>query len=171
MSWQASGSWVARWRLRAAAVSAALEKIPSASFIVSVGGLIDQANARGRALLQRNRAGVLRSLRQSVIDRQVTGHFELCPLLRFGRVIQFLAIQRQPSDLEADRIAVATLRWQLTPSESRVLAPLVRGQSNKGIASQIGCTERTVEAHVTHILQRVQVESRWALIAKFWSNL
>src|SRR5260370_10409483 len=171
MSWQASGGWVARWRLRAAAVSAALEKIPSASFIVSVGGLIDQANARGKALLQRNRAAVLRSLRQSMIDRHLGGRFEMCPLPRLGSAIQFLAIQRQPSDFEADRIAVATLRWQLTPSESRVLAPLVQGQSNRGIASQIGCTERTVEAHVTHILQRVRVESRSALIAKFWSDL
>src|SRR5262245_61693368 len=57
MSLQSHGGWAARCRLRAAAISAALEKIPSASFIVSTGGLIDQANARGRALLQRNRTG------------------------------------------------------------------------------------------------------------------
>lgn len=171
MSLQAHGGWAARCRLRAAAISAALEKIPSASFIVSPGGLIDQANARGRALLQRNRTGVLRALRRSVVDRQDRGYFELSPLLRFGRIIQFLAIQRRPVERQGDRIAVAVLRWQLRPSESRVLVPLVQGKSNREIASQIGCTERTVEAHVTHILARAEVESRAALIAKYWSSL
>lgn len=171
ISLQSSGNWLVRSRLRSMAVKAALESIPSASFIVSLGGAVEQANARGRVLLQCNGCTVLSALRQSIIDRGVDGPFELSPLLRSGQSIQFLAIQRQPAGLEADRTAVAVHRWQLTRSEARVLAPLVKGQPNKAIASQIGCAERTVELHVTHILQRAQVESRAALIAKFWSAL
>ncbi len=171
MSLQVSGDWVARSRLRALAVRAALENIPSAAFIVSIGGAVEQANARGRALLERNRAVVLSALRRAIDDRGADRSFEVSPLLRFGQIIQYLAVQQQPSDFEADRTSVAAHRWQLTPKEARVLGKLVNGQSNKAIAVQIGCAERTVELHVTHIFQRAEVENRSALIAKFWTSL
>jgi DNA-binding NarL/FixJ family response regulator len=62
-------------------------------------------------------------------------------------------------------------RWKLTGQEAKVFANLVTGDSNRQIAAKIGCAERTVELHVTHILQRLDVESRNAAIAKFWTQL
>ncbi len=171
MSLQVSGDWVARSRLRALAVRAALDNIPSAAFILSIGGAVKQANARGRALLECNRAVVQNALRRAIDVRGADGSFEVSPLLSLGQIVQYLAVQQQPSELEADRTSIAAHRWQLTLKETRVLAKLVNGQSNKAIAEQIGCAERTVELHVTHILQRAEVENRSALIAKFWTCL
>jgi DNA-binding NarL/FixJ family response regulator len=46
----------------------------------------------------------------------------------------------------------------------------VQGETNKAISARLGCAERTVEVHVTHVLGKAQVESRSALIAKFFQS-
>lgn len=171
MSLQMAGSWMARSRVRALALSAAMENIPLAVFITTAGGDVHEANARGRALMEHHRPLILGSLREAIHERRGDGPFEISLLPRIGATPRFLAVQRTPSDLEADRLAIALQRWHLTPREARVLEPLVNGRPNKAIAAQIGCAERTVELHVTHILQRADVESRTALIAKFWTGL
>jgi DNA-binding NarL/FixJ family response regulator len=61
-------------------------------------------------------------------------------------------------DKEADEIAgrIATL----TPQQVRVLMMLREGLLNKQIAYQLGVSEATVKAHVSAILQKLNVESR-----------
>ncbi|HEY1806187.1 MAG TPA: response regulator transcription factor [Terracidiphilus sp.] len=44
--------------------------------------------------------------------------------------------------------------------EREVLQLLAQGESNKGIAAQLGITEATVKCHVSVILMRLQVEDR-----------
>src|SRR5712692_81225 len=110
MSWQMAGSWVARSRVRALALSAAMENIPLAVFITTAGGDVHEANARGRALMERHRPLIQGSLREAIRERRGNGPFEISPLPQLGATLQFLAVQRRASDLEADRLAIALQR-------------------------------------------------------------
>jgi DNA-binding NarL/FixJ family response regulator len=71
----------------------------------------------------------------------------------------------------ATRTSAAAVQWRLTPRETEVLGLVVRGSANKEIAAALRCAEGTIEAHVTAILGKAEVESRAALSAKFWSEL
>jgi DNA-binding NarL/FixJ family response regulator len=48
----------------------------------------------------------------------------------------------------------------LSPREREVLSLMVRGESNKEIANELGITEATVKCHVSVILQRLSVNDR-----------
>ena len=63
-----------------------------------------------------------------------------------------------PADVEADALAhrLATL----TPQQVRVLMMLREGLLNKQIAYQLGVSEATIKAHVSAILQKLDVGSR-----------
>lgn len=54
---------------------------------------------------------------------------------------------------------------ELSEREREVLALLVRGASNKGIAHQLGLSENTVKAHVAHIFNKLGVQSRAEAVA------
>jgi DNA-binding NarL/FixJ family response regulator len=56
----------------------------------------------------------------------------------------------------------------LTAREREVLAALARGLSNKRIAFELGIAERTVKAHVGHILAKLGVPDRTA--AALWAR-
>lgn len=57
---------------------------------------------------------------------------------------------------------------ELTPQQRRVLVLLAQGKLNKEIAFELDVHEGTVKAHVTHILQKLGVNSRTqaALVAQ-----
>ena len=55
----------------------------------------------------------------------------------------------------------------LTKREQSVATLVCDGLSNKSIAQQLGITEGTVKMHVRHILRKVGVRGRGALILKF----
>lgn len=60
--------------------------------------------------------------------------------------------------------AEAIKGWEnLSPSEARVLALVAEGLSNDGIAAQLVLSRRTVETHVYHLFQKLQVSSRLQL--------
>ncbi len=53
------------------------------------------------------------------------------------------------------------LKWDsLTGRERDVLQALVQGKSNRDISTDLHVTERTVESHVSHILDKLGVSSR-----------
>lgn len=60
----------------------------------------------------------------------------------------------------ARSLANRTPNSDLSPREREVLALMVRGKSNKGIADALKITEATVKCHVSVILQRLNVEDR-----------
>jgi DNA-binding NarL/FixJ family response regulator len=60
----------------------------------------------------------------------------------------------------ARTLANRTPNSDLSPREREVLALMVRGKSNKGIADALKITEATVKCHVSVILQRLNVEDR-----------
>lgn len=63
-----------------------------------------------------------------------------------------------PDDDEA--AALAKRLSSLTPQQVRVLMMLSQGLLNKQIAYELGVSEATVKAHVSAILQKLNVESR-----------
>jgi len=63
-----------------------------------------------------------------------------------------------PADIEAD--ALAHRLTTLTPQQVRVLMMLREGLLNKQIAFQLGVSEATIKAHVSAILQKLDVGSR-----------
>jgi DNA-binding NarL/FixJ family response regulator len=54
----------------------------------------------------------------------------------------------------------------LTPREVEVLRLVAQGLSNRAIAERLVITERTVKAHVTHILRKLDVSSRTQAAAR-----
>lgn len=70
--------------------------------------------------------------------------------------------------LAARALASAQLRWSLSARETQVLAHLSEGDANKDIAAKLGCALRTVEAHVTSILNKARCASRAQVVAHFW---
>ncbi|MBU8865948.1 response regulator transcription factor [Paenarthrobacter sp. MMS21-TAE1-1] len=51
-------------------------------------------------------------------------------------------------------------QYGLSPRELEVLRLIVRGRTNRAIASELFISERTVHRHVTSILEKLRVSSR-----------
>ena len=161
---------LAQSRLEMAAVYAALENFPGAALMVTSTGAVERSNARARALMASGKEQVLRAVQESLDHPSLAAEFEISELFSFGNVVHYLAVQRSVGSTICDRLALSIHRWRLTAQEARVFALLVNGESNRQIASKLGCAERTVELHVTHILGRLDVDNRNAAIAKFWTQ-
>jgi DNA-binding CsgD family transcriptional regulator len=58
--------------------------------------------------------------------------------------------------------------WPLTRQEREVLSHVVRGLTNRQIASTLMVTENTIEAHLRHIYEKVDVHSRSELLARLF---
>lgn len=61
--------------------------------------------------------------------------------------------------------ARAAARWRLTKRESEVLALILRGQSNKEIATELRSAVKTIEGHIASLLRKSATHSRVALVA------
>jgi NarL family two-component system response regulator LiaR len=60
----------------------------------------------------------------------------------------------------ADGSAGDRVAPDLTPRERDVLALICRGYANKRIARELGLSEKTVKAHVGHLLAKLGVADR-----------
>lgn len=60
---------------------------------------------------------------------------------------------------------------QLTPREREVLLLLTAGKSNRQIAEELGVSENTVETHVQHVLNKLELDSRQGAIVFVMSKL
>jgi DNA-binding CsgD family transcriptional regulator len=63
----------------------------------------------------------------------------------------------------------AARRFSLTRRQREVACLLMRGASNKEIASELGCAERTVELHVTALMRKTGTANRTQLAATLLS--
>lgn len=59
---------------------------------------------------------------------------------------------------------------RLTERESDVVRLVVRGMSNKAIASQLGISPRTVEGHINHVFDKIGASSRTELVHYFLAS-
>jgi len=60
----------------------------------------------------------------------------------------------------ARRLAALRLGPAITPREREILALIAAGRANKEIASELGVSEDTVKRHVSHILEKLDVNDR-----------
>jgi DNA-binding NarL/FixJ family response regulator len=82
-----------------------------------------------------------------------------------------LVLLDKPATAVDARLVEARRQWRLTRRQTEVLARIVGGECNKEIAGRLRCSARTVETHVSAVLQRAMVPSRARLAAKFWDQL
>lgn len=74
--------------------------------------------------------------------------------------------ERAPASL----VDAAQTDFRLTPRECDVLALVANGHSNRRIADNLGCSSRTVEVHVSRLLEKSNCDSRAELIARVWAQ-
>jgi DNA-binding CsgD family transcriptional regulator len=150
-----------------AALGAVLEQLGAAAFVVRDPCAVVHANSVGRALLDRSRAETLEALRASRLG--VGDRYDVSRIDAPGIPGYWLAIAR-PTDATETRVDAAAGRWGLTRRQREVLLQIARGESNKSIAARLGCTEGTIEFHVTALLQKAGADGRSRLIAQLLSS-
>lgn len=67
--------------------------------------------------------------------------------------------------LNAERSALRERYERLTPREREIMARVVSGQANKAIAIDLKLSERTVELHRAHVMEKMAVRSLAELVA------
>ncbi|HET8723115.1 MAG TPA: helix-turn-helix transcriptional regulator [Anaeromyxobacteraceae bacterium] len=151
-----------------AAMRAVLDSTGAATVVLRRPMRLVYCNAPARALLASDRTGFLAGLREEVagggngawvvqrLDGEAAGHF--------------LAVRRAPPGDPGPRACAAATRMGLTPRQTRVLELVARGLSNRAIATSLRCSVGAVEQHVTALLDRFGVDSRAALVARFWTD-
>jgi DNA-binding NarL/FixJ family response regulator len=85
--------------------------------------------------------------------------------LRNGRT-NFRAEQSLTSKLSVEHTAVLSdrLHEPITAREKEILKLLVNGHSNKQVASELGLSRRTIEAHRNHLMRKLHCSSFSALM-------
>ncbi len=152
-------------RIAIAALGAALEAIPSPAFVLRSPSSVLHANSRGRSLLSAERDRVLNVLRTVSPPPRGSARFPIEAAPDHHLVVLH--------DLERDaqaRLGSVARRWGLTPRQSAVLELVAQGDSNRAVASRLGCSEKTVELHVSALLAKTRCSSRAQLVASFWTD-
>jgi DNA-binding NarL/FixJ family response regulator len=151
-----------------AALEVALEALGQPAYVVTATGRVAYANSAGRAQVDQGQAHAAEAVTHYARGEPVGEELSISPLRLTGTPSYYLAIDRSTCTRTSARVQTLRANWKLTARETEVLGHLIRGESNKAISVSLGCAERTVEVHVTRILAKAQVESRSALIAKFF---
>ena len=154
-------------RVIIAGLSAALEAVPCAAFIVRGSSAILYANSAGQALCDRSSSLQLFEPKPGGALAAAPG-FEMKQLDTPGLEPHYLITQTH-TDLSS-RIDELHQQWGLTRRQREVLALLVQGQSNREIADQVGCALRTAELHVSNLIHKAACSSRTELTMKFWGR-
>ncbi|NOK36328.1 LuxR family transcriptional regulator [Corallococcus exercitus] len=153
------------------ALGAALEVLGRPAWVVTFSGRVMHANKAGQARWEQDSQALAAQVRECLRSPPGTGPlFSSGPLRTQGLPDHYLVLDPGPPTDPTSRLPVLTQRWGLTAREAQVLEHVVQGETNKAIALHLGCAERTVEVHVTHLLNKAQVESRSALISRFFQS-
>jgi DNA-binding CsgD family transcriptional regulator len=156
-----------RGPLLEAALHATLELVPRAAYVASQAGAVLLANSAGRAELDRHPREVRTAIAEAALTLGRSGPFSATPVVARGRAPVLLLVAH-PRDDVAERAVLLARQWELTPRQAEVLEQVARGASNKAIATHLRCAERTVELHITALLDKAGAASRSALIARFF---
>jgi DNA-binding CsgD family transcriptional regulator len=141
-----------------------LDALSMPAFVLNRRGAIRHGNPAAMALLAQDRTGTSALLR-SAVHRGGCHGLEVAPLVGPGQGQLFLATCLRAPGMK-NHVQEAARRWSLTTRQREVLQRLVCGSSNAGIALDLGCSVKTVEAHISAIFEKVQVDRRSALVAR-----
>ncbi len=145
---------------------AALEALGVPSLIVDERGRVMECNRLARDWLEKEPVRAAAEVLQSLLRHPGQGAFSVRRLE--GEASSYFFLVRRAA-VDDDRVASCVqevvARHALTRGQSRVLALVATGASNRAVAAQLGISERTVETHVTAILNQLDVDSRAGLVA------
>lgn len=141
-----------------------LEAHPWAAYVITDDGRVVGGNARARTELASDGVGVPARLARAAGDPAQTA-FDVFPVVVEGRTERVVLVERERGVTIADRVRDAAGRWSLTTRQAEVLELVARGLSNKEIGLALGCSEVTVEKHVTSIFRAAGVDARGRLVA------
>jgi DNA-binding CsgD family transcriptional regulator len=146
---------------------AALDALAEPAFLVDARGHLQHANREGQAWVERDRREVMELLIRAA--RGEAAGVRVVPLAGEGPG-HLLVIAERIGDEHPRKVERFCDRHHFTPREKQVLALVTRGEPNRRIATELGCSEKTVELHITHLLRKCTVTSRTELVAEFWSH-
>jgi DNA-binding CsgD family transcriptional regulator len=170
-------SWSGKQGLHDATLQTVMNAIGAPAFLVRIDGTPALENAGGRARMAAERRATLEQLARAVRGAGARGdaggvreRAHVSPVRTPGAPLHYLVVLPAVDDDVATRAVAIARRWSLTPRQGEVLLLLVRGAANKTIAATLGCSVRTIEVHVTALLEKSQCDSRAELGAKFWQS-
>jgi DNA-binding CsgD family transcriptional regulator len=145
----------------------AVDAMDAPAFLVRHDGAIVHANALARALLDAGASDVLPRLRAARAGKDASA--TVVPLSQATPGSCTLVVLAAPSNELDLRLQRAAREFALTPRQTEVLRYVATGDANKTIAERLACSLVTIEVHVSAILKRARVDSRSALVARFWT--
>ena len=83
----------------------------------------------------------------------------------FPAIKRALARHKTSREEQTKLDVVRTLIGKLTPRERQVFEVTVLGNTNKQMASALGCTERTIKAHRHRVMEKMQVRTLAELVS------
>jgi DNA-binding CsgD family transcriptional regulator/PAS domain-containing protein len=155
---------LARDHLAAAAFDALLEAIPPPAFLIDARGAVRETNAAARRLLERRDREIRAALVDALGGLPTSVPVYLTRVHDRGMAMHWLAVV--DVDRAEARVSAAAERYHFTPREAETLLWVVRGATNQRIAAELGCSERTVEAHIANLFTKADVASRTELVAR-----
>jgi DNA-binding NarL/FixJ family response regulator len=150
------------------ALEAALEALGQPAYVLTATGKVVHANTAGRARAEQVSQALVEAVRRHTQGEPLPPGTTVKLLQARGLYPHYLVVDSSVEAQASARVHILATRWKLTSREAEVLEHIIQGTSNKVIATRLGCAERTVEVHVTHVLSKAEAESRSALIAKFF---
>jgi DNA-binding CsgD family transcriptional regulator len=149
------------------ALGCVLDSLANAAFIVTPEEMVG-ANALGRSALQAEGQQLELEIRSATRNPSRAVGFNVASI-EGNR--SFVVVRCGTAADIARRLQLAQSQWQLTGRQTEVLRGLVNGQSNRELADSLHCTMRTVESHMTALMERSDAISRLSLVSSFWSDL
>jgi DNA-binding CsgD family transcriptional regulator len=159
--------FVSEAALASGAMVAALEQVNGPAWLLGPNGHVEHANAAAHAQLASDRTATLAAL-AGCIAGTAEPRFTVTPVRGASGSAGHVVVEAMER-AAAQGVPRAAVRLGLTPAQTRVLERVARGASNATIAAELKVAERTVEAHVTAILEKAQVPSRAALIVQIFA--
>jgi len=144
-----------------------LDCAPGAVFVFDATRELAGTNEAGRVLMGRTGYQVFAQAASRGVELVETtvGHFRLSFRALPDDALAVL-VESVPHDDDDAVIRAAIKAWHPTVRQTQVLRALLEGLQNKEIAEMIGLSYRTVEVHVTALLEKAGVDSRARLIAR-----
>jgi DNA-binding CsgD family transcriptional regulator len=149
-------------------LDAAFEAIPAPAFVTDELGNVCEANAAGQLWLETEGRAARAEIAEAT-KRRRHPRFDGVPVVAPGASWRCLLVQRRGAEATARlRAAHAAKRWSLTRRQGEVLALVVEGLATRTMAAVLGVSESTVEAHLTAIYDKSQLEGRAEVTVAVW---